>query len=108
MTCRHWNKRCTLGLYGGRPSPGVCRICPSYKGPLRGAGDLVRLCVNVLFLGRGDIAERLVERTQALWARRWIRQSAPGYSGARPGGCGCKQRQVALNNVLPFGERHGH
>ena len=105
MTCRHYRNGCTLGLYGGRPSPGVCRQCSSYSGPPRGLGDAVRACVRVLFLGRLDIAERLAGRVEALWSRRRIGTSAPAYPGAkRP--CGCKARQRALNDLLPF--THGN
>ena len=101
MTCRHYRNGCTLGLYGGRPSPGVCRICPSYSGPWRGLGDAVRACIRVAFLGRLDIAERLAGRVRALWSRRRIDTSAPAYPGAgRP--CGCKARQQRLNDLLPF------
>ena len=107
MTCRHYKKGCTLGLYGGKPSPGVCRICPSYRGAPRGLGDLVRACVRVLFLGRLDVAERLAGRVEALWSRRRPQASTPAIPGAgRP--CGCKARQQRLNALLPFGERHAH
>lgn len=108
MTCRHYRNGCTLGLYGGRPSPGVCRQCHSYSGPWRGAGDAVRAVVRVLFLGRIDIAERLAARAEALLSRRRISASAPDYSGVPSRGCGCKQRQAALNRVLRFGDSHAH
>jgi hypothetical protein len=40
--CSHWTGReCALGLFGGRPSPGVCRGCDRYDGPDRGLGDTV-------------------------------------------------------------------
>lgn len=40
--CVHWDGgRCSLGLWGGRPSPGTCRVCPDYEGPDRGVGDTV-------------------------------------------------------------------
>ena len=102
MTCRHYRNGCTLGLYGGKPSPGVCRQCPSYSGPPRGLGDVVRACVRVAFLGRLDIAERLAGRVEALWGRRRNQAPTPAIPGAkRP--CGCKARQQALNRALPFG-----
>ena len=102
MTCRHYKDGCSLGLYGGRPSPGVCRQCPSYSGPPRGLGDVVRACVRVLFLGRLDLAERLAGRVEALWSRRRPQASTPAIPGARRP-CGCKARQQALNRALPFG-----
>ena len=108
MTCRHYRNGCTLGLYGGRPSPGVCRRCPSYRGPWRGLGDAVRACIRVAFLGRLDIAERLAARVEALWSRRRIGTSAPAYPGVPARGCGCKARQQRLNALLPFRERHAH
>jgi len=106
VTCRHYRNGCTLGLYGGRPSPGVCRICPSYRGPWRGAGDAVRSLVRILFLGRLDIAERLAARIGGLFRRRPAPHPAPGKPGVgKP--CGCKQRQAALNRAIPF-NRHAH
>jgi hypothetical protein len=101
MSCRHWRNGCTLGLYGGRPSPGVCRQCPSYRGPWRGAGDAVRALVRILFLGRTDIAERLAGRVEALWRRprEDVSVRLP-TTPRRP--CGCKGRQQALNRYLPF------
>ena len=103
MTCRHYRNGCTLGLYGGRPSPGVCRQCPSYRGPLRGAGDAVRSLVRILFLGRTDIAERLAGRVEALWRRprEDVSVRLP-TTPRRP--CGCKGRQQRLNRLLPFGK----
>lgn len=74
----------------------------------RGAGDAVAALVTILFLGRVDIAERLAARVQALWSRRRNQPSAPGYSGVPARGCGCKQRQEALNRAIPFGNRHAH
>ena len=103
MTCRHWKDGCTLGLYGGRPSPGVCRRCTSYRGPWRGAGDAVRSLVRLLFLGRLDIAERLAGRVEALWeARRRKASVSLPVAQSRP--CGCKARQQRLNDLLPFGK----
>ena len=101
MTCRHYKDGCTLGLYGGRPSPGVCRRCTSYRGPWRGAGDAVRSLVRLLFLGRLDVAERLAARAEAIWARVRARRDTPGNPGAS-GGCGCKARQQKLNDLLPL------
>jgi hypothetical protein len=43
VPCSHHDGvRCTLGLFGGRPSEGVCRrACSSYDGPDRGIGDTI-------------------------------------------------------------------
>ena len=103
MTCRHWKDGCTLGLYGGRPSPGVCRKCPSYRGRWRGAGDVVRSLVRILFLGRLDIAERLAGRVEALWSRR-RREVSVSLPTTPRHSCGCKARQQRLNALLPFGK----
>ena len=103
MTCQHWKDGCSLGLYGGRPSPGVCRVCPSYRGAWRGAGDFVRALARVLFLGRLDLAERLAGRVEALWRhRRTTALPVLGDAQRRP--CGCKARQLRLNALLPFGK----
>ena len=112
--CTRWRAhgcaaRCTkFGAIDGTR----CQSCQLRKpimgeGGMRGLGDLVRACVRILFLGRLDIAERLAGRVEALWSRRRIQASAPAIPGAkRP--CGCKARQRALNNLLPFRERHAH
>jgi hypothetical protein len=103
MTCRHYSNGCTLGLYGGRPSSGVCRVCPSYRGRWRGMGDVVRTLARILFLGRLDIAERLAGRVEALWSRRREKVSVRlPTTPRRP--CGCKGRQQRLNALLPFGK----
>lgn len=106
MTCRHYDNGCSLGLYGGKPSPGVCRQCASYRGPWRGAGDAVRAIVRVLFLGRTDMAERLAARIGRLRTPRGISASLPVIPGVS-GGCGCAQRQQALNRAIPF-KRHAN
>ena len=45
--CRHWHDCgiigggcCRIGRYGGKPSLGTCRVCPSYSGRPRGWGDI--------------------------------------------------------------------
>ena len=51
--CRHWyacgilgGGCCRQGRYGGKPSLGTCRVCPSYSGRPRGWGDIVYLFAN--------------------------------------------------------------
>lgn len=70
---------------------------------IRGLGDLVQRMVRILFLGRLDIAERLAGRVEALWeARRRKASVSLPVAQSRP--CGCKARQQALNDLLPFGK----
>jgi len=80
VACRHWRDigdpragECGLGLWDGRPSRGLCRRCPSWDGPPRGAGDVVHA-----------VAKRV----------------APRLAG-RCGGCA--SRRAALNDALPMG-----
>jgi hypothetical protein len=81
MTCRHYqNDRCSLGLYGGKPSPGTCRQCDRYSGEMRGLGDLV---------------ERITTWTGI--RRIWLRFSKSGR-----GGCGCSRRRDKMNTRFPF------
>ena len=101
MNCRHYDNGCTLGLYGGKPSPGVCRQCASYRGSWRGAGDAVRAIVRVLFVGRTDIAERIAERIESMRKPHRKSPSIPVIRGVS-GGCGCKRRQDAMNRAIPF------
>ena len=78
MSCNHLHSRtCSLGLYGGRPSVGVCKKCDQYEGPARGAGDLV---------------EKVTKRTG-------IKAIVDKVTG---NGCGCSQRRDILNKLLPF------
>ena len=72
--CTNWDgQRCTLGLYGGTPSPGVCRICDDYAGPARGLGDQV---------------ERVLKATG-------IAGVVKAATGSRD--CGCSRRRDRLN-----------
>ncbi len=78
MSCRHLaDGACKLGRFGGRPSPGCCRKCADYSGPLRGAGDLVAVAIDIATIGQG---KRL--------------------AGA---GCRCEERRERLNSALPIG-----
>lgn len=92
MRCKYYKDGCSLNLYGGKPSSGVCRICPSYKGWWRGLGDAVAACVWVACLGRPDIAARLLARAQSLMRGHPVKDKP----------CGCKLRQARLNRFLSF------
>ncbi len=79
MTCRHHNGRgCSLRLYGGRPSAGVCARCDRYDGPLRGAGDVIHAAAK------------------ATGAAKVVRLVTGGKCG------GCAKRRAALNQAVPF------
>lgn len=76
MTCKHHDgKGCTLGLYGGRPSPGVCAKCDRYDGPVRGLGDAIHA---VLTYSGAHAAAKAI---------------APN--------CRCAERRAALNERFP-------
>ena len=78
VDCIHWvdcgvshGGCCAIGAYD-RPSYGVCLlVCQQYDGPARGAGDMLKNLIQTATVG-------LVE----------------------PCG-GCKERQAALNRILP-------
>ena len=60
-------------VYGLFPPQGACRVCPFYKGPFRGFGDIVARVVEWLPFAR------------------------------RMKGCGsCAKRQAALNRMVPM------
>lgn len=81
MKCDHLDgARCTLGLYGGAPSPGVCGQCKSYRGPARGAGDVVA----------------------AIAAATGVKAVVELVNGGPCINCGA--RQESLNRAMPFGE----
>lgn len=67
---------CSLGLYGGRPSAGVCGVCNSYEGPARGFGDTVAKFTKATGI------EKLVKA---------VKQD-----------CGCAKRRITLNQFLPY------
>lgn len=78
MTCTNkCGDRCTLGLYGGTPSDGVCSICDSYDGPARGAGDVVHAALSVM--GVVKVMHFVFDE------------------------CGCAARRAALNAAMPIG-----
>ena len=70
MTCDHHDGGgCSLGLYGGRPSPGVCATCDQYQGKPRGLGDVAHTVIKAVGLDR-----------------------------LAPKGCGCSKRRKWLND----------
>lgn len=79
MSCKHHDGYvCSLGLYGGRPSPGVCRQCSSYEGPPRGLGDVID--TGLQKTGVKKVVRKIV------------------------GDCGgCEKRRQWLNENLPLG-----
>lgn len=81
MSCKHHDGiGCSLGLYGGRPSPGICSICPSYDGPARGFGDVVHSIARITGVAR-------------------VAKAVEAATG-KP--CGCAERRAALNAAVPF------
>lgn len=80
VSCKHLQgRKCTLGLYGGAPSPGVCAGCPHYCGPSRGLGDVVHKVAQVT--GVAAVVKRVAGED-----------------------CGCAGRRAALNRAVPFRE----
>ena len=78
MSCDHHNGHgCSLGLFGGRPSPGVCATCDQYQGKPRGIGDMV---------------QKVAEKTG-------IKSLVEKVAGKD---CGCAGRRDKLNKLAPF------
>lgn len=83
MKCRYQDGNgCSLGLFGGRPSAGVCSVCDRYEGPARGAGDIVHKVATITGISS---AAKAVERMTG-----------------KP--CGCAERRAALNAALPISD----
>jgi hypothetical protein len=83
MNCRHHDgKGCSLGLFGGKPSPGVCSVCDQYDGPARGVGDIVHKVAKATGIAK---AAKAVEQVTG-----------------KP--CGCAERRAALNAAVPFSD----
>jgi hypothetical protein len=78
--CSRWDgERCSLGLFGGSPSAGTCRMCTDYDGPPRGGGDVVRAVIDGSGIG-------------------WVVRRAFGRCRD------CDRRQLELNEWLPIGD----
>lgn len=82
MTCKHATPQpggqhvlCSLGLYGGSPSLGICQQCKSYVGPSRGIGDTIERIVHTATLGL-------------------VTPCLP-----------CKDRQAYLNKIVPYADQ---
>ena len=89
MNCKHilihtkYYNVCELGLYGGRPSHGVCRHCIS-----TGANK------NSNPSGLGDMVHKIAQP---------IARTIDGALGTDLQNCGgCKNRRAALNRMFPF------
>ena len=88
VPCKHWEDGnvkmggvCKKGLYGGRPSHGICLIaCPHYQGKSRGLGDTVRKFTT--YTG--------IHFLVMLWAK------------LRKKDCGCNQRLINMNMAFPY------
>jgi hypothetical protein len=79
MSCDHHDGRgCSLGLFGGRPSPGVCATCDQYQGRPRGLGDVVHTVIK-----------------------------STGLDRLAPEGCGCSKRRNWLNSLGGKPPRNG-
>ena len=83
MKCKHWvdcgipgGGCCSEKHFGGQPSLGICRACPHYVGPYRGAGDVIAAI------------------THATGIAAVVDAVAPD--------CGCLKRQQMLNEKIPF------
>lgn len=67
---------CSAGHYGGKPSDGVCRLCPHYEGPSRGLGDTI---------------DKITTATG-------IKAAVKAFMGDD---CGCEKRRQSLNQLFP-------
>ena len=80
--CKNWKKqRCSLELFGGNPSAGVCQMCKDRKPKMKGAGDLVEAVTTAT--GVKYLVDKLSKKTGK--------------------DCGCGKRKEALNKAVPFG-----
>lgn len=87
VPCKHWSECglpsggcCAKGLYGGRPSAGIClRHCDDYEGPPRGAGDVLATVTKLTGI-------------QA------VTKAASKLTG-KP--CGCAKRRRKMNAAMP-------
>jgi hypothetical protein len=66
VKCKHLMEGvCLKGLYGGRPSPGICLAhCIEYDGPSRGNGDRVDKVLRAITLGGSKIVKRKCKKCQ--------------------------------------------
>ncbi len=89
--CIHWKDCkvtgggcCALGRFGGKPSHGICAICPDYAGRPRGLGD----SVHRVAYPAGQLINRLTGRK--LFGN---------------GTCNCQKRRRRLNQWMAFRQK---
>ncbi len=89
--CVHWKDCrvagggcCDLGRFGGKPSHGICAICPDYTGRARGLGDWIHYIAQPMARGINRLARRPVFGKD---------------------NCRCEDRRRRLNEWLSFNRR---
>ena len=87
MKCHHLHlavcQDATCKNHGNLVNPNICRVCENYSGPARGLGDRVKFVTDAT--GISAIAKAI--------------------SG---GDCGCRKRQIALNEKFPTNPNAEH
>jgi hypothetical protein len=98
MECKHWKDCniigggcCSLGLYGGQPSLGVCNNCPK-RVELTIFGK-IKKSINKI-KGMGDVVEKITEATG-------IKKRVEKIAKESGKSCGCGKRKEKLNKILP-------
>ena len=89
--CIHWKDChvrgggcCNLGRFGGKPSYGICAICPDHTGRPRGLGDWIYFFAH----------------PASRWINRLVRRPIFGR-----GKCRCESRRQRLNQWISFNRR---
>ena len=99
IDCKHWNEgKCSLGLYGGKPSAGVCGVCKS-KVSVEVAAPVVVAdkTPSGKSKGLGDTIEKI---TKATGIKKVV--DAVAKATGRP--CNCAERKAKLNAAFPYKE----
>jgi hypothetical protein len=104
MDCKHWKDCdiqgggcCSLGLYGGQPSLGICNRCEK-KVELTISAKIKKKIDKIKGKGLGDLIESF---TTALG----VKKAVETVSKATGTECGCKKRKEALNKALPWKDK---
>jgi len=109
------NGVCGVGLYGGKPSPGVCRRCEHFKGetvpaaampaasPARSINPadwptVARWVAGLRKLGEIGLGDTVARVLSVIGAKTL----AEAYAQITGSDCRCADRQAKLNQMYPY------
>lgn len=103
VPCKHWSACnvhgggcCAKGLYGGKPSAGVClRVCPEYDGPPRESVTLPKVRPGV---GVGSLFRNMVAAKYGVTGCLGCDEAMVNMNTLGPDGC-ARERDAILEDI---------